>query len=595
MIDMKNYEDICKSNITWLNDNGLSIDNVHYRLEMDTKELQEGKSTNNIFLLGKSKKMVDRVINFARDLKSGKILEIGILQGGSVALYDQIFNPNKIVAIEYMSTPVESLEKYIKLNNRLNAIKPYYGVNQSDAVALKTMLDHEFPESDLDIVFDDGAHLYDETKAAFNSIFPYMKHGGLYCIEDWGWAHWSGDYWQNGGNEFLADKTPMSNLIVELLVMSASRPDLIESIEITGDINASMAVIKRGNGYLSGLNFNIDDYCLSRGQTFIPCKIIEDYNKKIHGIVEDHDKKIHGVEALLEDSIEIIKNMQESFGGMKSEANLIYANQFTPKSIENPHAWIGHIPFMAWLLRSMEPKLFVELGTHSGNSYFAACQTIEESNLETKCFAVDTWEGDPHAGQYSDDIFNKVNLHNQTEYAKFSKLFRMTFDEALSQFQNQSIDLLHIDGLHTYDAVKHDFETWLPKLSDGAVILFHDTQVFERDFGVWKMWEDLKSIYPNNIEFIHSHGLGILQLNTDDENKKLPFLRVSDAEKTKFIDYFGKIASRSVEMAEFKSQQLRVHHLQSLVATYEQNLNAIKNSTSWKISAPLRAVGRFLK
>jgi len=151
--------------------------------------------------------------------------------------------------------------------------------------------------------------------------------------------------------------------------------------------------------------------------------------------------------------------------------NIITAASFTPTSLQTPNAWVGHVPFGAWVIREVSPRIFVELGTHSGNSYFAFCQSVAEARLSSECFAVDTWQGDEHAGQYDDEIFDKVNAHHQEHYAGFSRLLRMTFDDAVTCFADGSIELLHIDGFHTYEAVRHDFESWLPKLAPGAVVM----------------------------------------------------------------------------------------------------------------------------
>lgn len=153
--------------------------------------------------------------------------------------------------------------------------------------------------------------------------------------------------------------------------------------------------------------------------------------------------------------------------------SLFTAASFTPKSLQFSNAWVGHLPFAAWMIQEVSPKIFVELGTHSGNSYFSFCQSVVEADLSTKCYAVDTWQGDEHAGHYGDEIFAKVNAHHQEHFAGFSRLLRMTFDDALTYFADESIELLHIDGLHTYEAVRHDFETWLPKLAPGAVVILN--------------------------------------------------------------------------------------------------------------------------
>ncbi|RIZ65172.1 MAG: hypothetical protein D0531_11155 [Methylococcales bacterium] len=227
--------------------------------------------------------------------------------------------------------------------------------------------------------------------------------------------------------------------------------------------------------------------------------------------------------------------------------NLLNSAKFSPKSLKGSNAWIGHLPFAAWVINEVTPKVFVELGTYAGNSYFSFCQSVTEHGLSTKCYAVDTWQGDEHSGHYSDDIFNQVNSYHQAHYADFSNLLRMTFDEAAAYFSDASIDLLHIDGLHTYEAVAHDFQTWLPKLAPGAIVMFHDTNVRERNFGVWKLWEELKTNYPNHLEFIHSHGLGVLKINDTSDSNNISWLQPDTEEQKQFISYFTSLGSRQLD------------------------------------------------
>jgi hypothetical protein len=257
-----------------------------------------------------------------------------------------------------------------------------------------------------------------------------------------------------------------------------------------------------------------------------------------------------------------------------------------------------------WLVRTISPNTLVELGTYSGNSYFSFCQAVIEADTATRCFAVDTWQGDEHSGRYPEDVFAALSAYHQEHYASFSRLLRMSFDEAVSCFSDESIDLLHVDGLHTYEAVQHDFETWLPKLVPGAVVLFHDTNVRERSFGVWRFWEELRVCYPLTLEFMHSNGLGVLQLNDAPANKKLTWLERGSPDQQSLINYFGALGARQLDRYDSIELKQRAERLDCVVAerdgqiarlnstltARDEEIATLKATAWWRIAARL---GRF--
>jgi hypothetical protein len=252
-------------NLEWVDDLHLQINDVNFYLSIDTEELKNGRSFADSFLLGKPRHMVEKSASIPLQRHTSKVFEMGILQGGSIALYDQLWSPEKIVAIDHAPNAVTELTSYIYKRNKTEIIKPYYGINQADRSAMKHILNTEFPNKDIDFIIDDASHLYQETRKAFNISFPYLKAGGLYCIEDWAWAHWPGEYWQEPiPNSFLYGKTAMSNLLIELFMLAASRRDLIESITV----EHSIITITRGSGKIEGDDFNISDHYLMRGKAF---------------------------------------------------------------------------------------------------------------------------------------------------------------------------------------------------------------------------------------------------------------------------------------------------------------------------------------
>ena len=204
-----------------------------------------------------------------------------------------------------------------------------------------------------------------------------------------------------------------------------------------------------------------------------------------------------------------------------------------PTRLGPDSAWYGHLPFAGWIMRAACPSVFVELGTHAGISYAGFCEAVLSCHLPTRCVAIDSWQGDEHAGFYSETVYEEFSRFHDQRFGGFSRLLRCRFEQALERFPDAAaggasdggIDLLHIDGRHLLSDITEDFQSWLPKLSARAVVLLHDTNVRERDFGVWRFWETLRGSYPS-FEFLHAHGLGVLAVGAEAPDPVLRLCRL---------------------------------------------------------------------
>lgn len=243
-----------------------------------------------------------------------------------------------------------------------------------------------------------------------------------------------------------------------------------------------------------------------------------------------------------------------------------------PRYLSDITAWHMHIPFAFACVEMLRPRVLVELGTHRGDSYCAFCQAVDMLRLATKCYAIDTWKGDEHAGYYDESVFAELKAYHDPLYGRFSRLIRSTFDQALDHFPDGCIDLLHIDGLHTYDAVRHDFEAWLPKMSERGVVLFHDTNVRERGFGVGKLWAELSREYPA-FEFVHGHGLGVLAVGSELPEPLLPLTSADQATTQLVRSVFFKLGEKAAfigeaqrERADLAAARAKIEHLRNELA-----------------------------
>ena len=238
-----------------------SLGGENFIIEVDAPKKGWRPSTLEAFTIVKNEPYLRVYEDLASGFTPRSILELGIFQGGSYVFLDKLFKPRRMSAVEISQRPVEPLLQYIsRTENRF----VHLGTSQCDGEILRQIVLGELGD-ELDLVVDDASHMYEETKASFELLFPMLRPGGIYVIEDWSWAHHPN--YQSPEADF-SKRHALSNLLFEQMMLLGSTL-LISEIRVWRFlylIQKARSAVPESDAGEKGKSRSVFDQILSRGK-----------------------------------------------------------------------------------------------------------------------------------------------------------------------------------------------------------------------------------------------------------------------------------------------------------------------------------------
>jgi hypothetical protein len=134
-------------------------------------------------------------------------------------------------------------------------------------------------------------------------------------------------------------------------------------------------------------------------------------------------------------------------------------------------------------IRADVPTVIVEIGSYLGRStvFFGLC--MKHLNTSGRVVAIDPHLGDRQQlealGVDQLPSFELFRQHCRAAGVEPWVDARLATSLAAARGWSESIDLLYVDGWHSYEAVLDDGRTWLPYLADGGVVFFDDYSAYD--------------------------------------------------------------------------------------------------------------------
>ena len=237
-----------------------------------------GSSADRFYIL-KPLHLIERYRALAAAASGGRIVELGIAEGGSAALLALWADPAKLVAIDNEPSPLVALAEFAAARSLSDRLRPYYGVDQADRERLLEIMEAEFSGEHVDLIIDDASHAYWPTRASFETLFPLVRPGGVYVIEDWeadiamadsvrkafsdpesphherAKAAIAASMKSGAKTPIAEDRVSMSRLILEIIILAGGQSGLVADVSV----NKSFIAVTRGDAPVDVGGLVLDD------------------------------------------------------------------------------------------------------------------------------------------------------------------------------------------------------------------------------------------------------------------------------------------------------------------------------------------------
>jgi GT2 family glycosyltransferase/predicted O-methyltransferase YrrM len=164
------------------------------------------------------------------------------------------------------------------------------------------------------------------------------------------------------------------------------------------------------------------------------------------------------------------------------------------------------------LVAERPPGCVVEIGTARGGSFYAWCRLARPDAL---LVSVDLPDG-PFGGGYTDEDVARFRTWAQPgqtlEFIRADSHDPATVERVREVLNGRQVDLLFVDGDHTYYGARKDFELYAPLVAQDGLIAFHDVLPHPQmpECKVDVLWREVREGYDHR-EFLepgHDRGWG---------------------------------------------------------------------------------------
>lgn len=214
-------------------------------------------------------------------------------------------------------------------------------------------------------------------------------------------------------------------------------------------------------------------------------------------------------ELIYRKSVEILKRLMNEENSIDDilASTKKYAG-LSPYTNIQPQQNVYEIKHLALTVQKKSPKTVLEIGTAEGGTLYIWSRTLKSCKT---LISIDLPRRIPNKKkEFYRQFNNKINY----EFIEGDSHSIKAINKLSNILKHKKIDFIFIDGDHSYEGVKKDYENYIPFLSEGGIIAFHDIK--SRDFSIRKFWNEIKNEYHFK-EIISqkeddSPGIGIIYL-----------------------------------------------------------------------------------